>query len=92
VRWSSRGCLYSSFRFEDRSESRSVDGHSLGMMIDNFVWTDVVLCLVDVGCGFICVGACEEQVRKVLALRGLQRTGETSRIGSMDRVARRDQV
>ena len=41
-------------------------------MVDNVVWTDSLPSIVGVGCGLVCVGADEEQVRKVLALRGLQ--------------------
>jgi hypothetical protein len=45
--------------------------HSLGV-VDNVVWTDSWPSIAGVGCGLVCVGAGEEQVRKVLALRGLR--------------------
>jgi hypothetical protein len=43
-------------------------------VIDNVVWTDYWLSIADTGCGFIGVGAGEEQARKVVA-------GEASRCG-----------
>jgi hypothetical protein len=36
------------------------------------VWTDSWPSIAGVGCGLVCVGASEEQARKVLALRGLR--------------------
>jgi hypothetical protein len=36
------------------------------------VWTDSWPSIVGVGCGLVCVGAGEEQARKILALRGLR--------------------
>jgi hypothetical protein len=36
------------------------------------VWTDSWTSIAGVGCGLVCVGAGEEQARKVLALRGLR--------------------
>jgi hypothetical protein len=36
------------------------------------VWTDSWPSIAGVGCDLVCVGAGEEQARKVLALRGLQ--------------------
>ena len=50
------------------------------------MWTDYWLSIVCAGCGSVCVGAGEEQARKVLALQGLQERG-TSRLGSRDPVA-----
>jgi hypothetical protein len=50
-----------------------VDGRSwLWWVIDNVVWTDTWLNIAGAGCGLICVGAGEEWVRKVYALRGLR--------------------
>jgi hypothetical protein len=43
-------------------------------VIDNVVWTDSWLSIAGVGCGLTCVGAGEEQARKVVA-------GEVSRCG-----------
>jgi hypothetical protein len=43
-------------------------------VIDNVVWTDSWLSIAGVGCGLTCVGAGEEQARKVVA-------GEASRCG-----------
>jgi hypothetical protein len=58
---------------EDRSIRGPVDGHSwLWWVIDNVVWTDSWPSIAGAGCGLICVGAGEEQARKVYALRGLQ--------------------
>jgi hypothetical protein len=36
-------------------------------VIDNVVWTDSWLRIAGAGCGLTCVGAVEEQVRKVVA-------------------------
>jgi hypothetical protein len=36
------------------------------------VWTDSWPSIAGIGCGLVCVGAGEEQARKVLALRGLR--------------------
>jgi hypothetical protein len=44
------------------------------------VWTDSWLSIAGVGCGLICIGAGEEQARKVLALHGLQ--GVERQVGS----------
>jgi hypothetical protein len=41
-------------------------------VIDNVVWTDSWSSIAGEGCGLICVGAGEECVRKVYALRGLR--------------------
>jgi hypothetical protein len=60
-------------------------------VIDNVVWTDSWSSIAGAGCGLICVGAGEERVRKVLACVASD-SGETSRLGSMDPVAERDQV
>jgi hypothetical protein len=43
-------------------------------VIDNVVWTDSRLSIASAGCSLTGVGACEEQVRKVVA-------GEASRCG-----------
>jgi hypothetical protein len=43
-------------------------------VIDNVVWIDSWLCIAGAGCGLTCVGASEEQARKVIA-------GEASRCG-----------
>jgi hypothetical protein len=43
-------------------------------VIDNVVWTDSWLSIAGAGCGLICVGAGEEQARKVIA-------GEASKCG-----------
>ena len=57
-------------------------------MIDNVVWTDSWLSIAGVGCDLVCVGAGEEQARKVLACVASE-DGETSRLGSRDPVADR---
>jgi hypothetical protein len=41
-------------------------------VIDNVVWTDSWSSIAGAGCGLICVGAGEEWVQKVYALRGLR--------------------
>jgi hypothetical protein len=41
-------------------------------VIDNVVWTDSWPSIAGASCGLICVGASEEWVRKVYALRGLR--------------------
>jgi hypothetical protein len=41
-------------------------------VIDNVVWTDSWLSIIGAGCGLTCVGAGEEQARKVI-------TGEASK-------------
>jgi hypothetical protein len=79
-KWSSWGTytphkenqLLENWSGEDRSIRGPVDGRSLvWRVIDNMVWTDSWLSIAGVGCDLICVGAGEEQARKVLALRGL---------------------
>jgi hypothetical protein len=49
-------------------------------VIDNVVWTDSWLSIACAGCGLICVGAGEEQARKVITLRGL--LGVERQVGS----------
>jgi hypothetical protein len=52
-----------------------VDGRLLvWWVINNVVWTDSWLSISGVGCGLTCVGAAEEQARKVVA-------GEASKCG-----------
>jgi hypothetical protein len=41
-------------------------------VIDNVVWTDYWPSIAGAVCGLICIGAGEEWVRKVYALRGLR--------------------
>jgi hypothetical protein len=41
-------------------------------VIDNVVWTDSWMSIAGASCGLMCVGAGEEWVRKVYALRGLR--------------------
>jgi hypothetical protein len=41
-------------------------------VIDNVLWTDSWPSIAGLGCDLICVGAGEEQARKVLALRVLR--------------------
>jgi hypothetical protein len=55
-------------------------------VIDNGCWTDSWPSIVGVGCGLVCVGAGEEQARKVFSLEGPPRDGETSRLGPRDPV------
>jgi hypothetical protein len=43
-------------------------------VIDNVVWTDCWLSIAGAGCGLTCVGAGDEQARKVIA-------GEASKCG-----------
>jgi hypothetical protein len=58
---------------KDRSVRGLVDCRSwLWWVIDNVVWTDSWPSITGAGCGLICVGAGEEWVRMVYALRGLQ--------------------
>ena len=40
------------------------------------MWTDSLPSIAGVGCGLVCIGAGEEQARKVLALRGLKSEGQ----------------
>jgi hypothetical protein len=51
-----------------------------GWVVDNVVWTDSWLSIAGAGCGLTCVGAGEERVWKVLALRGLR--GVERQVGS----------
>jgi hypothetical protein len=55
------------------------------------MWTDSWSSIAGAGCGLICVGAVEDQVRKVLACVASEGE-ETSRLSSMDPVAERDRV
>jgi hypothetical protein len=58
-----------------------VDGRPLlWWVIDNMVWTDFWPSIAGAGCSLICVGAGEERVRKVYALRGLR--GVERQVGS----------
>jgi hypothetical protein len=54
-------------------------------VIDNVLWTDSWLSIAGAGCGLSCVGASEEQARKVIAVRppGVEKT---SRLCSRDSV------
>jgi hypothetical protein len=54
-------------------------------VIDNVLWTDSWLSIAGAGCGLTCVGASEEQARKVIAVRppGVEKT---SRLCSRDSV------
>jgi hypothetical protein len=53
---------------EDRSIREPVVGRSLvWWVIDNVLWTNSWSSIAGAGCGMICVGACEERERKVLA-------------------------
>jgi hypothetical protein len=57
---------------EDQGVWGPMDGHSLvWWVINNVVWTDSWPSIAGASCIFICIGACEEQERKVLALRGV---------------------
>jgi hypothetical protein len=50
------------------------------------VWTDYWQSVASVGCGLICIGAGEERA-KGLSLAVPPRSGETSRLSSMNPVA-----
>jgi hypothetical protein len=66
---------------DDRIIRGPLDGRTLvWWVIDNVVWTDTWPSIPGAGCGLICVGAGEDQERKVLALRGLW--GVERRVGS----------
>jgi hypothetical protein len=55
-------------------------------VIDNVVWTDSWLSIAAASCGLTCVGAGEEQARKVVAGRPPS-VEKTSRLRSRDPVA-----
>jgi hypothetical protein len=55
-------------------------------VINNIVWTDSWPNIAGVGYDWICIGACEEKVRKVYASVA-SRCGETSSLGLRDTVA-----
>jgi hypothetical protein len=56
-------------------------------VIDNVVWTDSWPSIAGAGCGLICIGVGEEWARKVYALLGIPRSGETNRPVSKNPVA-----
>jgi hypothetical protein len=57
-------------------------------VVDNVVWTDSCLSIVGADCALVCIGAGEEQVRKVLSLCDLLYE-VTSGLGWRDPVADR---
>jgi hypothetical protein len=77
------GCVVNELikgEIEDRSVRGLMDGRSwLWWVIDNVVWINSWPSIAGAGCGLICVGTCEEWVRKVYALWGLR--GVEKRVG-----------